>query len=297
MVDLNLTPLERIGETLKKIQLNLSIQTDDYIADVKLAQQMFEALKHSKFSFDSEPWYCTRDVVHWLEDGSPVTRLPQELLLRATSHDGKPIPPGPSIAAFVDIGLAKDLDLFLIPKMITHGKENNKFPISINVSSSAATSLEFWQDCFKILKKHLEDGGKKSDIVFEIERAAIESDDGMRAVREVRKSGFRFAMDDFYSDELHPDQIEVISQYIDFIKFTGSAIQGGIEGKYNLNILVEQARVIGPKKLFVAKWVENHEQAVKLYREYNIDAAQGRNLPQDLKEFASNIKEMLDKKA
>jgi len=287
---LNLTPLERIEQTLKKAHQSLDVQTDDYKKDVRLAQQMFEALKHGRFTFDSEPWYCTRDVVKWLKEGTPIVRLPQELLLRATTHEGLPIPPGPAVAAFVGLGLARDLDLFLVPEMIAHGKQNGKFPISINVSSSAATTPEFWQGCFKHLKKHLQDGGSKADIVFEIERQALESDNGLKAVRAVREQGFRFAIDDFYSDELHPNQIETIARYIDFIKFTGAAIQGGIAGKYNLGILVEQARAIGPEKLFIAKWVDNHEQALKLYKEYNIDAAQGRNLPEDLKEFAGNIK-------
>ena len=133
-------------------------------------------------------------------------------------------------------------------------------------------------------------GGNKADIVFEIEREALESDNGLKAVKAVREQGFRFAIDDFYSDELHPNQIETIARYIDFIKFTGAAVQGGIEGKYNLGILVEQARAIGPEKLFVAKWVDNHEQALRLYQEYNIDAAQGRNLPAELREFAGSVK-------
>ena len=291
MVDsLSLTPLERMGNTLKKAHQRLELQSDEYKNDVRLAQQMYEALKHGRFTFDSEPWYCTRDVVKWLKEGTPIVRLPQELLLRATTHDGQPIPPGPAVAAFVGLGLARDLDLFLVPEMISYGKQQRKFPISINVSSSAATTPEFWQGCFKHLKKHLQAGGNKADIVFEIEREALESPNGLKAVKAVREQGFRFAIDDFYSDELHPSQIETIARYIDFIKFTGAAIQGGIEGKYNLGILVEQARAIGPEKLFVAKWVDNHEQALKLFKEYNIDAAQGRNLPDDLKDFAGSIK-------
>ena len=290
---MKLTPLENIQVTLNSLKKNLADQTDEYKNDVKLAQQLYEALRHERFGFTHEPWFCTRDVVKWMSEGTPIARLPQELLLRPRDIHNEIIPPGPAVSAFIGLGLAKDLDLFLVPKMINYARENGRFPISINVSSSAVVSDEFWQETFKVLREHLKNGGKKTDIVFEIERSALESDRGLAAIKGVRSAGFRFAIDDFYSDELLNQQIETIAKYIDFIKFTGEAIQRGMDGKYNLGILVEQARAIGPQKLFIAKWVDNHEQAVRLFQEFKIDAAQGRNLPQELKIFAADIKKLL----
>lgn len=290
---MQLTPLENIQVTLNSLKKNLADQTDSYKEEVRLAQQLYEALRYGRFSFTREPWFCTRDVVRWMTEGTPIARLPQELLLRPTTHEGKEIQPGPAVSAFVGLGLAKELDLFLVPEMLSYARDKGCFPISVNVSSSAVVSEEFWQECFKFLREHLKEGGKKTDVVFEIERSALESDSGLNAIKRVRQAGFRFAIDDFYGDDLLPQQIETIADNIDFIKFTGEAIQRGIEGKYNLGILVEQARAIGPEKLFVAKWVDNHEQAVRLLKEFKIDAAQGRNLPQNLKIFAADIKKLL----
>ena len=290
---MQLTPLEHIQATLNSLQRNLADQTPEYKEDVRLAKQLYDALKTNRFTFNREPWFCTRDVVRWLAEGTPIARLPQELLLRAKTADGEEIPPGPAVAAFVGLGLAKDLDLFLVPKMLEYGREKGCFPVSVNVSSSAVVSPDFWQQSFTFLREHLKNGGKKTDVVFEVERSALDSEEGLKAIKRVRESGFRFAVDDFYSEDLRPEQIDTIVQHIDFIKFTGEAIQRGIEGKYNLNILVEQARAIGPEKLFVAKWVDNHEQAVRLLKEFKIDAAQGRNLPQNLKIFAADVKKLL----
>lgn len=290
---MHLTPLEHIQVTLNSLKKNLADQTEDYKEEVRLAQQLYEALRHNRFTFTREPWFCTRDVVRWMTEGTPIARLPQEFLLRARTHEGEEIPPGPAVSAFVGLGLAKDLDLFLVPEMLKYAREKQSFPISVNVSSSAVVSEQFWQECFRFLREHLKEGGKKTDVVFEIERSALESDRGLDAIKRVRQAGFRFAIDDFYSEELLPQQIETIAENIDFIKFNGEAIQRGIEGKYNLGILVEQARAIGPEKLFVAKWVDNHEQAVRLLKEFKIDAAQGRNLPQTLKIFAADIKKFL----
>ena len=290
---MQLTPLEHIEATLNSLQRNLADQTPEYREEVKQARQLYDALRNDRFTFTSEPWFCTRDVVRWLSEGTPIARLPQELLLRPSTADGQDIPPGPAVSAFVGLGLAKDLDLFLVPKMLEYGHKHGCFPISVNVSSSAVVSPDFWQRSFKFLKEHLKNGGKKTDIVFEVERAALDSEEGLKAIKRVRENGFRFAVDDFYSEDLRPDQVDTIVQHINFIKFTGEAIQRGIEGKYNLNILVDQARAIGPEKLFVAKWVDNHEQAVRLLKEFKIDAAQGRNLPHNLKIFAADIKKLL----
>ena len=290
---MKLTPLEHIQATLNSLKKNLADQTDEYQKDFRRAQQLYKALQQGDFTFTSEPWFCTRDVVRWMSEGTPIARLPQELLLRAQTPEGEDIPPGPAFTAFVGLGLAKDLDIFLMPEMISYARQKNNFPISVNVSSSAVVSEEFWKEAFKCLRQHLKDGGKKTDIVFEIERSALESERGLNAIKRVRQAGFRFAIDDFYSDELLNQQIQTIAEHIDFIKFTGEAIQRGIDGKYNLGILVEQAREIGPEKLFVAKWVDNHEQAIRLLQEFKIDAAQGRNLPKELKTFASDIKKAL----
>lgn len=290
---MQLTPLEHIQVTLDSLKKNLADQTQEYQEEVRLAQQLYEALRHGRFTFTREPWFCTRDVVRWLTEGTPIARLPQELLLRPTTGGQEEILPGPAVDAFTGLGLAKDLDLFLVPEMLSYAKDKGCFPISVNVSSSAVVSQDFWQECFKFLREHLKEGGKKTDIVFEIERSALESDSGLDAIKRVRQAGFRFAIDDFYGDELRQQQIDTIAANIDFIKFTGEAIQRGIEGKYNLGILVEQARAIGPEKLFVAKWVENHEQAVRLLKEFKIDAAQGRNLPQNLTVFAADVKKLL----
>ena len=290
---MQLSPLERIQVTLNSLKKNLADQTDEYKKDVHHAQQLFEALKQGTFTFTSEPWFCTRDVVRWMSEGTPIVRLPQELLLRARTHNDEEIPPGPAFTAFVGLGLAKDLDIFLMPEMLSYARQNNSFPISVNVSSSAVVSEDFWKEAFKCMRQHLKNGGKKTDVVFEIERSALESDRGLNAIKHVRQAGFRFAIDDFYSGELMSQQLKTITEHIDFIKFTGEAIQRGMAGKYNLGVLVGQARAIGPEKLFVAKWVDNHEQAVRLFQEFKIDAAQGRNLPQDLKTFARDVKKML----
>ena len=285
-----LTNLEKIDEALKSIQRHLDIQTDDYKTQYELAKTLFEALRAHRFSFSAEQWYCTRDVVKWSADGSPVLRLPQELLLRAETRDGELIPPGPAIAAFVEFGLARLLDLFLLPEMIAYAREHHAFPISVNISASAATSDEFWEECLKDVHEHLAKGGQKTDVVFEIERAAIESEAGRHAIAAVRREGFLFAIDDFYSDDFSDAQTHFISRYIDFIKFTGPAVQQAMEGKYNLEVLVQQAREIGPNKLFIAKWVDSPEQALYLFSTYHIDAAQGRNLPATLKDFVSLLR-------
>jgi diguanylate cyclase (GGDEF)-like protein len=196
-----------------------------------------------------------------------------EVLTRILTAD-RVIPAAEFIEAAEGMGAIGKIDFLLIEQAFDTVKRlGYTGNIFINLSPKALVLNEFIPTVLKLLKEH---GLSPYQMVFEITERETVKNLGLIAnfIHELKRQGFRFAIDDFgsgYSSFLYIRTFEV-----DFVKVDGEFIRnmtgaGGMERAIVKNI-ASLAGNLGIKT--IAEYVES-EQILEEVRSAGIDYAQG----------------------
>lgn len=225
-----------------------------------------QALQESRFSMHYQP------IVH-LQDGQAHH---YEALIRLRDEAGNMLPPDVFIKVAEKFDLATKIDCMVvthcIQKLVELERDGNCAGLAINLSGKSVGNAEL----LALIQSELATSGvDPTRIIFEItETAAFHNlDQVQQFMREVKKLGCRFALDDFgvgFSSFYYIKQLE-----IDYLKIDGSFIRNLLDSTNDrvfVQAMVEISRVYGMK--IVAEWVEN-SAIMSLLKEMGVDYGQG----------------------
>ncbi|GAB6065179.1 diguanylate cyclase [Aquifex pyrophilus] len=195
-----------------------------------------------------------------------------EVLMRIKDKD-KVFSAGEFIEVAESLGIIHKLDYKVIKKALKQCKASGKEPILFfNISPKELLIRDF----FKEIKRIVDEAGyKREKIVFEItERETVRNLKRIEEfIKELKKEGFRFALDDFGSGFASFTYVKLFP--IDFIKIEGEFIRSMVKSKLDRAFVigaVTLAKTAGIKT--IAEFVEN-EEIYKLLKEIGVDYAQG----------------------
>lgn len=225
-----------------------------------------QALQESRFSMHYQP------IVH-LQHG---VAHHYEALIRLRDEAGNMLPPDIFIKVAEKFDLATKIDCMVvthcIQKLVELEREGNCAGLAINLSGKSVGNAEL----LALIQHELATTGvDPTRIIFEItETAAFHNLEHVQQfMREVKKLGCRFALDDFgvgFSSFYYIKQLE-----IDYLKIDGSFIRNLLDSTNDrvfVQAMVEISRVYGMK--IVAEWVEN-SAIMSLLKEMGVDYGQG----------------------
>jgi diguanylate cyclase (GGDEF)-like protein/PAS domain S-box-containing protein len=251
--------------------------------------------RHVLFDQASDSLRSTHRRVHWakkLRDAiesdrlvlyrQPVVRLKdrrpvhQEVLVRLREEDGRDVAAGQFIELAESLGLAQEIDLLVIDKLLAHMRAQQqigkKLRYFVNLSRISISDPRWTR---KLSERLASSGANPSQLVFEItETAAMsEIDVTLAFIRAMKELGCRFALDDFgagFSSFYYLKRFEV-----DYLKIDGSFVRdlAHDEGsRIFVKALNEVART--QQKQVIAECVETQE-ALQILLEMGSQYGQG----------------------
>jgi diguanylate cyclase (GGDEF)-like protein/PAS domain S-box-containing protein/excisionase family DNA binding protein len=244
---------------------------------------------------DPEHLRGTHRRVHWarelrevLDDdrlvlfSQPVVRLADqktmhhEVLVRIIDRAGKLILPGQFIEVAESLGMAQEIDMRVVGKVLEALKQpelrNQKVRYFVNLSRTSISDPQ-WVRRFQAM---LADAPvDHSQLVFEITETAAMSDVDVTQgfIAQMKQMGCRFALDDFgagFSSFYFLKRFEV-----DYLKIDGSFVRdlaGDEANRLFVRALCDVAR--GLSKQVIAEWVENRE-VMNILTEMGVQYGQG----------------------
>ena len=229
--------------------------------DLEPAAALLEAFRFDRFTFHSEDWL-----------GADRTDA-RELLLRAWDSKGDSIPSGRAIQELFDKGMMPSLDKFLIFAALRKIEPNRQSAVTINALCSTLAQKLFWQELDILPHNH---AAKK--IVFEILEYEAEYEVSHELLTAACEKGYRFALDDFYPDELGWKRLNDFAPYIDYIKLDGKLVREGLAGNSVFFETISDLKARYPDIALIAEHVETPSEAFHLF-DQGIAVVQGRSLP------------------
>ncbi len=210
--------------------------------------------------------------------GNGSERLPYyEILLGIESQQAPDPKPADFVAAVERMGRSHDLDIWVIKNafdwIAQHREHFDKIGgVSINLSAQSLKSAEVKACLHKILSHS---GVPADKIIFEItETVAISSYSAAQDfIREIRRYGCRFSLDDFGSGFTSYAHLKNLNT--DVLKIDGSFVTEMLQNPSDLAMvrsMNDLAHALG--MVSVAEWVESPELLAKL-TEIGVDYAQG----------------------
>ena len=197
-----------------------------------------------------------------------------EILVRMVDEEGKLIAPGQFIPAAERYNLMPQIDRKVIELTLAHMAKDPKAPQSVAINLSGTTIgddqfLSFIHDRLDMFNI------EASRICFEItETAAITKlSSAIHFMRELKKLGCRFALDDFGSGLSSFSYLKNLP--VDYLKIDGAFVRDIISDPYDramVEAISRVGRVMGLKT--IAEFVENDEILEQL-RVIGIDYVQG----------------------
>jgi EAL domain-containing protein (putative c-di-GMP-specific phosphodiesterase class I) len=172
-----------------------------------------------------------------------------------------------------------------IQKLAQLACAGNPAGLAINLSGKSVGSAEL----LNLIKSELaETGVDPTRIIFEITEtsAFLNLDLVQEFVRDVKRLGCRFALDDFgvgFSSFYYIKQLD-----IDYLKIDGSFIRNlreSVNDRVFVQAMVEISRVYGME--VVAEWVENAE-TMSLLKDMGVDYGQGYHFGKPRPEFETS---------
>ncbi len=259
------------------------------------AQALLEALSLGRFRFEAEAW-------HDAHDRNGQQHYPAELLLRATTADGKPIKPLAPITTISEAGLQQHLDMALILAGVDQALRENLMPVSINTSARNMASADFWYDVGQMLRDNFAVEDIQNQITFEVTEDDL-ADNPCREVLLAMKKDFgcRFAIDDFYHDRArHLEDNDGIDSHdwtrldnlkgiIDYVKIDGETVEAALDkhNPFDLEELVKRIKTVVPQAHIVLERIKDADEAYAL--RYAGDAVQGLYLTKNRDDFQRDL--------
>ncbi|MBU1224557.1 MAG: EAL domain-containing protein [Gammaproteobacteria bacterium] len=199
-----------------------------------------------------------------------------ELLVRMLDEDGTLILPGRLIPAAERFRHMPDIDRWVIHnalKLIArHGAQMGLAAYAINLSGQSLGQ----EDLLDFVKREiLRSGVKPSLVTFEItETAAIRNvSHAARFMRELKKMGCQFALDDFGSGLSSFGYLKMLP--VDYLKIDGSFVRNMVHDEHDHSIVVAITQIAKTLKIgCVAEFVEDEATLLAL-KEIGVDYAQG----------------------
>lgn len=253
------------------------------LSNVDMAMYQAKDLGRNRYVLydqSSESLRTTHKRIHWakkLRDAldedrlvlfsQPVVRLRDqqpmhhEILVRILDDDGDYILPGNFIKLAESLGLAQEIDLRVVEKLLQHMHDQKqigkKLRYFVNLSRVSISDEHWVKRCMAALRASQID---PSQIVFEItETAAMsEIDVTISFISKLKAMGCRFALDDFgagFSSFYYLKRLEV-----DYLKIDGGFIRD-LATDEGSRLFVKALNDIaqGLKKQVIAEWVETPE--------------------------------------
>lgn len=220
-----------------------------------------------------------------------------EALLRIYDENGNVGSPALYIDAAEHFGLIQQLDLSVIERCISTQadlkREGIDADFSINLSSRTLGDPEVMDGLREMLKTYDIDPAR---IVFEVtETVALHDPSAMRDlgeihafITELRRLGFRFALDDFGSGFSSFSYLRVLQ--VDIVKIDGSFVKDletSNQDRLFVKSIADLASGLGIQ--VIAEFVEN-ERILKILQDMGIDYAQGFHLARPQKDIRGLIK-------
>lgn len=200
-----------------------------------------------------------------------------EILIRLKDDDGQTIPPMAFIPAAERYGMMPAIDQYVIKKAFAWLAQNNNQPakalsLSINLSGNTLND----ENIVSVISESMKTTGvDPTRICFEItETAAIANlIHTSSVVGELKKCGFRFALDDFGSGMSSFGYLKYLP--VDYLKIDGVFIRHILEDKVDAAMVEAIAHVAGVMGIqTVAEYVEN--DAIKEFvAKIGVDFGQG----------------------
>ncbi|MBI1363592.1 MAG: EAL domain-containing protein [Proteobacteria bacterium] len=199
-----------------------------------------------------------------------------EVLCRMIDDEGKIVPPIKFIETAEDFGLISRIDEYVCTKALARLKdardEGRDISFAINLSGITFDDEEVLKRIGQILEESNIPPGK---VIFEITETAALRDIGraQRSIRELKRYGCEFALDDFgvgYSSFNYIKHLD-----IDYLKIDGSFVRNLLESEDDrvfVKALADVARGMSIKT--IAEMVED-ENVVQYLYELGIDYGQG----------------------
>ena len=244
---------------------------DTFHEEMGWARRIRHALEYDDFALASQPMLQVKDE----------TIFSYELLLRMRDPDsGQYLLPGGFLSAAERFGLMPEIDRWVIEHAFTWLSEqvtavHGDLCYFINLSGKSIGDNKIL-DFIKHMLPSLAISPQR--IIFEITEdvAIAEMEQAKYFLRELRRLGFRTALDDFgvgYSSFSYLRELDV-----DFVKIDGSFINSMHIDELNLALVKainNICHILGKKT--IAEFVEN-DFALKLLKEIGVDYAQGYNI-------------------
>ncbi len=244
-----------------------------------------------KDALDNDHFFLAFQPIIHTADGS-ISHY--ECLLRLKDKNGVTHPAGDFLPIAEQMGLASQIDLWVIEKAIesiaTLQKENDRaVPLAINISTSAFQN----HSLLPLLKAKLDlHPISPSLLTFEVTEAAITSNtvEARRMITKLRALGCRFALDHFGAGFSSFNHIK--SFPVDYVKIDGSFINNLLEDSTDQIIvksMIELASQLG--KRTIAEYVENTE-TLQMLIEMGVDLIQGHVMGKPEPTIRSNERSM-----
>ena len=268
------------------------------LANVDIA--MYQAKDNGRNRFvlhdnNSDDLRSTHRRVHWARElrevldedrillySQPVVRLSDqtlvhhEVLVRILDRGGNIVLPGQFIEVAESLGMAQEIDLRVVAKVLEILKQphmrGQKIRYFVNLSRVSLSDQQWVRRFEGMLAAAPVD---HDQLVFEITETAAMAEVGVTQefISQMKKLGCRFALDDFgagFSSFYFLKRFDV-----DYLKIDGSFIRGLASDEANrlfVRALCDVAR--GLNKQVIAEWVENQE-VVKILVEMGVPYGQG----------------------
>ncbi len=171
---------------------------------------------------------------------------------------------------FYEHGAAIEFDLMTSALGLRRAHE---LPVTLNISVASSLSPIFWDEMNKRLIGH-----DPTQIIFEILEHDVAPDADISRLISMKEQGYRFALDDFDTGELHDRRLKVFGEISDLIKIDGSVIRRGLDEKcQSLGTLVDGLRNTNPNAALIAEFVQTGDEAQALFA-MGFAGVQGRDL-------------------
>jgi EAL domain-containing protein (putative c-di-GMP-specific phosphodiesterase class I) len=235
-------------------------------ADVGWAEQIKKSLKDDSFVLLYQP------IVD-IQTGHPVM---YEVLLRMRSDGSRLIPPAAFLPAANRFGLMPEIDQWVIRNALGKLKEFQETHQDIRFALNISGNIFEDTNLYRRIGETLADNNLPPDsLVLEITEQIAVRDivTAAKQIKEIRKLGCKFAIDDFGSG--HSSYTYLKGLPVDYIKIDGSFIQNLTSDVIDRTIVSSIAQIAqGTGKQTIAEHVEN-SATMDLLRELGVDYAQG----------------------